>query len=80
MTTPFRVTECYVRPIGSAGAAITINVSGTTNGSVTHASPLNTGDPVTLAESFERAAAFLRSLQPAAPIVESTPDNTPEAA
>ena len=79
MTAPFRVTECYVRPIGQA-AAITINVIGTAQGDVTHSSPINTGDPAKLAESFERAAAFLRSLQPAAPAAESTPDNAPEAA
>lgn len=67
-----RVTECFVRPIGSK-AAITVNVEGTTIGNDTFSTPINTGHVETLAASFEAAARWLRSLQPAPQPVESPP-------
>lgn len=73
-----RVTECFVRPIGTK-AAITVNVDGTTLGGDTFSASLNTGDVLELAESFESAARWLRSLQPAPEPVQSEP-LTPEVA
>ncbi len=67
-----KVTECFVRPIGSK-AALTIYVNGTTEGEVRHDAPLATGDPAQLAAIFEDAAAWLRALQPAPQPVESPP-------
>lgn len=73
-----KVAECFVRPIGMK-AAITVVVDGTTEGTVKHDTPLNTGDVLDLALAFEDAAAWLRALQPAPAPVESPPV-TPEAA